>query len=231
MAWPHFSGNELEFIGLDNNNIIMFIDLYMLTKKYSFTPSTIFHAGAHEAQELERYINCGAKKIFWIEGNSELVHNLKKKLNPEINTVIEGIVSSTCGEDVIFNIANNSQSSSILELGSHKTLFPSIHYVAEQKKKTITLDSIINEYFPSGEIDLLNIDIQGPELKALKGTTENLSRVNNIYLEINTEEVYKECGTVKEIDSFLKDFSFERVETQMYMSQPWGDGFYIKNET
>lgn len=206
----------------------MFIDLKQLTEKYKFTPSRILHVGAHEAEELESYVNCGAKYVFWVEGNQRLCENLKRSLDPKTNQVIEGLVSDKSGEEIVFNIANNSQCSSILDLGSHKHLFPSVSFTSKETKITTTLDEIINRHMVGVSIDFLNIDIQGAELKALKGLKQNIHKVQNIYLEVNTEEVYKGCALMGEIDDFLLPYGFKRVETKMYSNHPWGDAFYIR---
>lgn len=206
----------------------MFIKLTDIKNKYDIKVTSVIHVGAHNAQELQSYKDCGAEKIFWVEANDSIAQSLKNKLDASINTVIEAVVSDSDGEEVDFNIANNTQSSSILDLGIHKSLFPDVSYIKKQTKKTKTLDSIFSNFYPNGIIDLLNLDIQGAELKALNGFSNNLHRVNSIYTEINTEEVYKGCGLLDEVDEFLSNFGFERMETQMYLNHPWGDAFYLK---
>lgn len=206
----------------------MFIKLKELTKKYDFTPKRILHVGAHKAEELDSYLDCGAEKIFWVEGNENLCKILRKKLKPQINNVIEGLVSDQVDQEVVFNIANNTQCSSILDLGLHKNLFPSVNFTSKQVKKTTTLDNIFDKYLVGMKIDLLNIDIQGAELKALQGLKKNIHKVKTLYLEVNSDHMYKDCALINELDSFLSGFGFKRVETQMYSNHPWGDAFYIR---
>jgi hypothetical protein len=45
--------------------------------------------------------------------------------------------------------------------------------------------------------------------------------------EVNNDEVYKNCVKVDELDKFLSDYGFERVETT-WDGGTWGDAFYIK---
>lgn len=207
----------------------MLINLKYLQKKYNLKLDTILHVGAHTCQEYRIYDACGASNIFWVEGNSELVKENKLKLNELQNTIIEAVVSEFDDEPVNFHIANNSQASSILELGSHKQLFPNIKYVESATKHTQKLDTIYSKYCNDMHIDLLNLDIQGAELLALKGFKKNLHRVSCIYTEINTDSVYKDCALAEHLDEFLSKFNFLRVETKMWKDHPWGDGFYIKN--
>jgi hypothetical protein len=47
--------------------------------------------------------------------------------------------------------------------------------------------------------------------------------------EVNRAEVYKNCPMINEIDEFLNNYGFQRVETT-WDGGTWGDAFYIKNE-
>jgi hypothetical protein len=75
--------------------------------------------------------------------------------------------------------------------------------------------------------NMLNMDIQGAELLALKGATNLLKTMDYLYLEVNTAHLYKECALINEIDEFVKKFGFMRVSTKMTEFE-WGDAFYIK---
>jgi FkbM family methyltransferase len=206
----------------------MFIPLNSLKEKYNLNLENILHVGAHEAQELDDYILCGAKKIHWVEANTELSIKLANRLDPSIHKVTNAVVSNEDNKEVIFKIANNTQSSSILDLGGHSNLFPDIYYTHEEKRLTKTLNSIMIEHKFLNKINFLNIDIQGAELLALQGLTEHLDSIESIYIEINDSEVYKNCAQTNEIDEFLIQFNFERKEKYLYSDHPWGDAFYIK---
>ena len=82
------------------------------------------------------------------------------------------------------------------------------------------------EKLPNNFANFLSIDIQGAELLALKGMGDLLKYFDYLY-KINKDYVYKNCCLVNEIDDYLKNFNFERVETK-WTNQNWGDGFYIK---
>lgn len=206
----------------------MFIPLDFLIEKYKLNLKNILHVGAHEAQELDDYIKFGAEKIHWIEANRELANKLINRLDSSIHKVTNAVVSNEDNKEVIFKIANNTQSSSILDLGEHSNLFPDIYYTHEEKRLTKTLDSILTEDLFLDRIDFLNIDIQGAELLALEGLSNHLDSIESIYIEINDSEVYKNCSKTSEIDTFLNKFNFERKEKYLYSNHPWGDAFYIK---
>ena len=202
----------------------MLIKLDDLVKKYSITFKGILHVGAHECEEItvyDKYI--GRDKVLWIEGLEDKV-NMCKKIYP--NILIEHAIVSDCIEKVKFNRSNNGQSSSILELGIHKIHHPHIHYIDSYEVETKMLKDIISKY--PIQYNFLNFDIQGAELKALKGMEEYLNQVDYLYSEVNEDYVYEECALVTEIDEYLKKFGLFRVETKWCENYKWGDAFYIR---
>jgi len=207
----------------------MFISLNSLKEKYNLNLTNILHVGAHEAQEMGDYIQCGAKKIHWVEANTELANKLSSRTDKFIHRVTNAVVFNEDNKEIVFKIANNTQSSSILELGEHSNLFPDIYYIHEEKRFTKTLNSILAEESFLEKINFLNIDIQGAELLALEGLSDHLDSIESIYIEINDSEVYKNCSKTNEIDAFLNKFNFERKEKYLYSNHPWGDAFYLKN--
>lgn len=207
----------------------MLIELSFLKDKYQIKTENILHVGAHQGQESQSYIDCGAKKIHWVEANRGLFEQLKSTLSGPEHYLSNEVISDTDDGETTFNIANSDQSSSILDLAEHSSLFPDIFYVYREVRKTKTLDTLLNETKFLDSIDFVNIDIQGAELLALKGFTKHLPKTNAIYLEINEKEVYKNCGLLSEIDSFLENYGFSRKEKTLWKDHPWGDAFYLKN--
>jgi hypothetical protein len=78
------------------------------------------------------------------------------------------------------------------------------------------------------EYNFLNFDIQGAELKALKGMESYLDKVDYLYTEVNSDYVYKECALIGELDEYLLKFGLHRVETKWCGEFRWGDAFYIR---
>ena len=77
--------------------------------------------------------------------------------------------------------------------------------------------------------NFVNIDLQGYELPAIKGFGDAISKMDYIYTEVNTGEVYKGCTKIEELDEYLGGYGFTRVETEMTDAE-WGDSFYMKNK-
>ena len=91
-----------------------------------------------------------------------------------------------------------------------------------------TIKTLLSKNMVSvGDFDFVNLDIQGVELQALKGFGEYLDPVKYIYTEVNTGEVYINNDSMDQMDEFLGDLGFSRVETRITEFE-WGDAFYIK---
>ena len=206
----------------------MLIPYSELVQKYNMKVHGILHIGAHDCEELGAYLQKGTpiNKIIWLEGNPALVEKIKKRND---NIIIKNsIVSDVDDKLVIFNITNNGQSSSILELGTHQKYYPHIKYVQKITGKTKRVDTLYKEEKIDEKFaNFLNIDIQGAELLALKGMGKLLNNFDYLYLEVNREEIYKDCCLVEELDDYLKKFCFSRVETR-WTNANWGDAFYIR---
>jgi FkbM family methyltransferase len=202
----------------------MLIKLLQLVEKYKINFKGILHVGAHECEELGDYLKyLPMNNILWVEGLVDKVQYCKNTF-PGIQ--IEHAVVSDIIESVTFNRANNGQSSSILEFGLHKNFYPGIRYISSESVTTQVLKDILPKY--NIDYNFLNLDIQGAELKALKGMEEYLNKVDYIYTEVNSDYVYENCALVTEIDDFLLKFNLHRVETSWAENYRWGDAFYIR---
>ena len=191
----------------------------------------VLHIGAHECEEKEFYnkdLHINNKNIIWIEANPTKVEEAKTR---GIDNIYQAVITNEDDKEIMFNVANNFQSSSVLELGTHATEHPDIKYVKELSfiAKTITIKSFFqrNKIRNPEKYNFWNFDIQGAELMALQGSKEYIKYAKVINLEVNTEKVYKDCPLMSEIDDFLSKYHFQRVLTKI-TKHGWGDALYIK---
>ena len=122
----------------------MLITLDSLVEKYNVNFKGVLHVGAHECEELndyEKYLP--RNKILWVEA---LPTKVELSIQKYPNVLIENAVVSDVVEKVRFNIANNGQSSSILELGLHTLIHPEVHYVDCFECETKLLKDILPKY-------------------------------------------------------------------------------------
>lgn len=202
----------------------MLIQFKDIVRKYG-KPEGILHVGANVGEEAAVYDEMGIKDVFWVEANSQLIPQLKINAGKYNHKVMHALAGDVEGLEVELHISNNAgQSSSILELGTHKIAHPEVHYVGSEVMKMIRLD----QRSCWGGYDFLNIDVQGAEIKVLKGLGDCLTSFKWVYLEVNKAELYKGCALIGEIDIYLKGFGFKRVETKWAGNTGWGDALYIK---
>lgn len=204
----------------------MLIDLVQLKAIYNLNIEGILHVGAHHAEELPLYQKLEIPKVIWVEGDPSTYKVLASKIAKVANQKAYNLlVSDVEGQEVMFNIASFSQSSSILEFGSHKKSYPEITTKGHIKLKTVRLDKFFQNEMKG--INFVNLDIQGAELMALRGMGKLLDHVDYIYLEVNLIHVYKGGARLHQIDLFLGKRGFLRVEMKMTKAH-WGDAFYVK---
>ena len=221
----------------------MLIDFRELFPKYNIKPKGVLHVGANVGEEAPIYLELGINRQVWIEANIEIFEKLFNNISSNRDALALCFAASDYDGIGKLHISNNgSQSSSLLELGTHKIAHPDVYYISENNIEVKRIDSVLshkkdfvfinngyNKYsFDPIYFDFLNIDIQGAELKALKGMGELLHQFKWAYLEVNKEELYKGCALVGEIDSYMLSFGFKRVETKWCGNTGWGDALYIK---
>jgi len=185
-----------------------------------------FHIGAHECEELHFYNQLGlhAENVVWIDAIASKVNQATQRGIPN---VYNAVITDKDDEEIIFNVSNNVESSSVLEFGTHSQEHPSVVYVDKLNLKSITVDTFFERNnIDASKYNFWNFDIQGAELMALKGATQSIKYAKAIYLEVNEKELYKNCGLITEIDTFLLQYNFKRVSTNI-LSHGWGDALYI----
>ena len=200
------------------------IDKVLSSKNIDITG--IFHIGAHDCEELTLYNKLGLKNedVVWIDAIPSKVYEAK---NRGIQNVYNAVITDKDYEEIIFNVSNNSQSSSILEFGTHSQEHPNVVYVDKIYQKSITVDTFFKiNNIDESKYNFWNFDIQGAEIIALKGSTQSIKHAKVLYLEVNTKELYKGCGLITDIDIFLSKYNFKRVLTKM-TNHGWGDALYI----
>jgi FkbM family methyltransferase len=209
----------------------MLIKFENLIRDYGISVSGILHVGAHNCEELGDYTANGvpADNIYWVEAMREKVDKMRAD-KPGVK-IYHAVVSNEDGKAVTFNVANNGQSSSMLEFGSHAKTYPGIRYVKQLEMTTTRLATLVErEGIPMKTINFMNLDIQGVELDALKSMDNMIDHVDYIYTEINTQQVYKGCCEVGELDEFLSSKGFDRVATRVERGAGWGDAFYVRRK-
>ncbi len=217
-----------KFINKHNN----LLNLRSIHEEFGVPIKGIIHIGAHFGNEITDYNEIGYKNVIFVEPARRTfdalisnVKNINKDQTCNI-TFINKAFGSYIGEVEMFTeTVNQGQSSSILEPAFHLQQYPSITFTSKEMVKLTTLNNEIKHI--DGEFNLLNIDVQGYELEVLKGSTDILHEIDFINTEVNKVEVYKNCAIIDQIDDFLSEYDFVKID-ENWMGEVWGDAMYIK---
>jgi FkbM family methyltransferase len=205
----------------------MLIPINELVSDWNVNPESVLHVGAHEAEESAEYERHNWTPVIWIEAQPKLVQQLRETLDPVKHTVMEAAVFNVDDLELEFKISSNSQSSSLLNFGTHSRDYPEITVVENLKVRTSRLETILE----SGNIpEFLNLDIQGVELPALESLGDLIKSVRFIYTEVNRIEVYEGCSLIGEIDEFLNTHGFKKLTSRWHYLEGWGDALYGRKE-
>lgn len=183
-----------------------------ILERFKLAPKNLIHVGANNGSEHLAYKEANLENVIYIEAVEEVFTKLKRRLKGnEGHVPLQAVVSDKSGEDVTFNITSNSAlSSSMLPLGRTGRLHPELQ-VEERKLQTITLDDLLEDQgFDHIHFDTLVADIQGAEMKALKGATRTLQHTHYLYLEASLTPLYDGGCTFYELQDFLRPMNYSR---------------------
>lgn len=187
------------------------------------------HIGGNVGEERFWYKNNGFNKVIWFEPILNSYNTLLKNIEsfPNQTAFNVGIYSET--KEMPLHISSNGgASSSILSLGLHKIYHPHVSYVRDEIVKLIRMDEfIMKNNIDISEFNMLNVDVQGTELQVFESFGKLIDGFDYILTEVNVAEIYENCTKMVDIDNYLENYNFIRVETYMTPYQ-WGDAFYIK---
>ena len=208
----------------------MYINIKEIKSRYHPQINGILHLGAHLGEEAQDYHEAGYHRVIWVEGNPSLVRGLKENvLKFPQNQVVNLLISDKDNAMVTFNVTEFSQSSSILELGITKE----IHNTNIIERVSLTAHRI-DTYFLNNKIEIdhcnfVNIDLQGYELIALKSMGTMIDKMDWVYSEVNVKSLYTNCALLYQMDIFLLQKGFVRV--QIFMTTHfWGDALYQRKK-
>ena len=203
----------------------MIIPMSRLVAEYGVRPKGVLHVGAHLGEEAGAYAEAGVERVLWVEANPELVGELRARILPYPGQyAVQAAVSDVDGGEATLYLATFTMSSSLLPPKDHLAVYPGIHYPRALGVVTTTVDTLLLEadLGSPGDFDLLNLDLEGAELLALRGAEGLLPHLKWVYLEVYHREMYEGCGLLPEVDAFLWARGFGRVAMA---DEGWDHGF------
>ena len=201
----------------------MLMSMADISAKYGPIRSVI-HVGAHYGQEVADYVRAGAVQIDLFEPLDSNIEQLELAFGSNPGVVIhQTALGNRVGEAIMHVASNEGQSSSVLEPKDHLAQYP---WISFQSSKTVPMARLDDFNLPGA--DFLAADVQGYELEVFRGARKTLEKVKMVYCEVNRAELYKDCAQIDEIDTFLAEFGFKRIDTA-WVGGTWGDALYIKD--
>ena len=207
----------------------MLLNLDNLKEKYDLKIKDVLHIGAHIGQEYNTYQRLGINNVMFFEPVPSTFQRLKENVGDNailVNTALGNIEGEV---EMFTETINEGQSSSVLQPDYHLVQHPNIQFNGKETVKITKLDNFIED---KDKYNFINVDVQGYELEVFKGGSEFLNHIDYIITEINGKKLYKDCVMLEELDDFLKNYGFRRIETEWFeigkFGESWGDAFYIK---
>lgn len=162
--------------------------------------------GAHRFDELAlvNRLFPSLRAIYLFEPQAEPLEALYRLASGDPRIKVFPVAVSDADGVASFNVASNAgESSSLLQLGSHRDHFPHVTMQRSIEVPTRRLDSVLAEQgleLP----DAMIVDVQGAEYLVLKSLPADiLHRLRLIYTEVSTEAVYESAGLLSQVEALL----------------------------
>jgi FkbM family methyltransferase len=183
----------------------------------------IYDVGAYHGDVAARYARTFPHaSIYAFEPYPPSFEILEKRVghSPRFH-LVNAAVSSASGEGT-FHVNKDPSTNSLLPTG-HGYAVSTAVTVSKISVPTITLDEFRAEHgLPSPEI--LKLDIQGNELRALHGAQQTLAEEGPllIYTEVLFEHLYSDCALFADLAELLKSKGYELFNLYSLNQSPNG---------
>jgi len=187
--------------------------------------SGVIHVGAHHGQEYEAYQETfGPVPTHWFEPLPETYQVLRENIGskPGVKTYKCALGPERFVTQIWEETANNGQSSSIMKPKEHLDQWPHIQFSQSTEILVESLDS-----FRISDANMLVIDAQGYELEVLKGAPETLAKIQHVFCEVNSREMYEGCPTLDDLNAYLSQHGFVLREN-WWTDSNWGDAYWSR---
>ena len=173
-------------------------------------------------------------RVFAFECNPGALARCRRNLRGHDRiTLVERAVSDECGDVDFFAIDpartvtphadGNIGASSLFEANGK---YPHEQYAQNRVRVPATTLAAWADAAEIEEIDVIWMDLQGAELKALKGLGARIDRLRALYTEVEYREIYTGQPLFPELDEWLKSRKF-RLAAQFNTSEWFGDALYV----
>jgi FkbM family methyltransferase len=198
-----------------------------LISEFGLNIRGVIHIGGHRGQEYVYYKDIGLTNIVFVEPQPSNFDILSKSVGEECLLFNVALGNSEGTAEMFVETANQGQSSSLLQPHKHIKQYPKIVF---NGKITVGITKLDLLPLDRSLYNMINIDVQGFELEVFRGGSETLNSIDYVYAEVNRAELYHGGAFVEDIDKFLANYGFRRVDT-WWCGITWGDALYIKDKS
>ena len=147
-------------------------------------------------------------EIISIEASKKTLEEFKKNLN--LNNLqnikfFNNVVSNKVGESVSFHESINDWESSI----AHSNFENS----SEILVNTITIDSLLKDYFLDDYVLIIKLDIEGNEINAIKGALEVIKKSNPLFIIEFSRYIFENLDNIDYLKNFLIKYDYSIFDT------------------
>lgn len=196
--------------------------------KYVEEIKGIIHVGAFDGREWEDYRDNGVTNVLWFEPLKAPFERLKARVDGDC-ICVNAALSDHNGKAAMYVSEKHPASSSLLVPYLHLKQYQDITFEQKENVELIKLDDYIKAHHLQHRYNVINIDVQGYEIKALSGATKTLWNIDCIMSEVNRRELYVGCTLVYNFDHFLGIRGFKRFETD-WLEDTWGNAIYARRK-
>jgi len=179
-------------------------------QKYLDDVTGVIHIGASTGQERDLY-NSHDLNVIWIEALPDIFDSLQANVcGYPRQLALNYLADQYNDEEVAFHVANNNgESSSLLEMVDHSLMYPDVSSTSSISLSTRTLDWIVmTESIDLDLYDAMVLDVQGAEMRVLKGAAMVLIRMRYIEVEVADFISYSSSPLLSDMSSFMSVCGF-----------------------
>ena len=167
--------------------------------------------GAYHGEFTDRVLrHYPVEKVFLFEPYPDSVSFLQHRYQNEPRCVVHPYALSDQSGSASLHVLNKTDSSSLLDpAGDASTVLQrEFHEVTQTPIEMRCLDEI-SSLAGLPRFDLAKIDVQGAELKVLRGCGALLERIQAIYIEVNFSSLYQDGAVFCDTHAFLEQAGFK----------------------
>jgi|GEM_PF-1868801 len=179
------------------------------------TPAQIVHFGAGTCNELQHYLQSGAKQITLVEADLTVCRLLRRKASNQPHTqVINASVAATSADATLFTY-NFPGASSLHEATGLYDIFPGLKLTSETAVTTVKASELLPPLkLDSQQQNWLVIDTPGEELPILEELQNSglLSCFSLVRVYCGTDSHYRDSADVHTILEHVQSWGYDVVE-------------------